>query len=47
MTKQNDNRYKFILKLQGDTTQLREQLTLTITKSLITKWFTFNDEVTH
>ena len=47
MTKQNDNRYKFILKLQGDLSPLKDQLTLTIKKSFITKWYTFNDEENH
>ena len=47
MSKRDDNRYKFILKLKGDVTQLRDQLTLTIKKSLITKWYTFNDEENH
>jgi len=40
----NDNRYKFILKLQGDLTRLKEELTLAITRErLITKWFVFDD----
>jgi hypothetical protein len=47
MTKQNDNRYKFILKLQGDLSSLKDQLTLTIKKSFITKWYTFKDEENH
>jgi len=43
--KQNDNRYKFILKVKGDLTQLKEELTLAITRErLITKWFVFDDK---
>ena len=43
--KQNDNRYKFILKVKGDLAQLKEELTLAITRErLITKWFVFDDK---